>query len=340
MKPAVYLLVPALALLASCSKQPAARSAVTLPAAVVRVAPVVATDLATATELTGTVRPVQRATLAAKVMGTIARLPVTLGQQVAAGDLLVEISATEIEARVTQARAQFNAAQRDLERERALLAKGASTTDMVRGLQDRFEGAQAMLREAETMLGYTQLRAPFAGVIARKLVDAGDLAAPGQPLLQLDGMDGFQIEAAVPDSLVAPLSLGQPIAVLIPTTGRRFDAQIAEISSAADAAARSVSIKLSVPADAGVRSGQFARLALPGAAGRALLVPAEAVSRVGQMERVFVVGPEKRATLRLVKTGATRGDQIEILSGLDEGESVIVAPPGGLREGQPLEVRS
>lgn len=340
MKSVPLVLLASVVLLAGCSKRAPENAAPTLPPATVSVARVAAVESSLLTEITGTVRPAQRATLAAKVTATIAELPVTLGQRVAAGELVAKLSAAEIDARVEQARAQLNVATRELERERALLQKGASTTDLVRSLEDRHAGAEALLREAQTMHGYTELRAPFAGVIARKFADAGDLASPGQPLLALDGLADFQVEAAVPDSLVAGLAPGQPITVVVPATERRLSGRIAEISSATDAAARAVSIKIALPADSDVRPGQFARVLLPGANVRALLVPASAVSRVGQMERVFVVGADRRAVLRLVKTGAVRDGRVEILAGLDEGESVVVAPPAGLREGQPLEVRS
>ncbi|MBM3854513.1 MAG: biotin/lipoyl-binding protein, partial [Verrucomicrobia bacterium] len=156
------ILLPAatvLAFFAGCGKPDSpvapADSAAALPPAKVRVATARMENLPVTTEISGTIRPVQRAQIAAKVMGTIDELPVTLGQRVAAGDLLVKISAAEIGARVAQAQSQLNVARRDLERERALLAKGASTADLVRGLEDRFAAMQAMVREAEVMLGYT-----------------------------------------------------------------------------------------------------------------------------------------------------------------------------------------
>ncbi len=338
MKAFALLLVPALALLAGCSKSESAASATpaNLPAIPVTVARVTAVDAPLLTAVTGTIRPAQRAQLAAKVMGTISELPITLGQRVNQGDLLAKISAPEISARVAQAQAQFNATQRDLARERALLAKGASTTDLVRGLEDRFTQMEAMVREAETMVSYTELRAPFTGVIARRFVHAGDLAAPGQPLLELEGTANFQIEAGIPDSLIANLSLGQPLAV---EDAGNFSAAIVELSSSSDAQARTVTIKLAVPADAAVRSGQFVRVHVPAGQARVLLVPASAITSSGQMLRVFIV-ENGRATLRLVKTGATRGDQTEILSGLDAGETVIVSPAPSLREGHSVEVRS
>lgn len=337
----LLVLTSALAAVAGCAKHSATEAAAeaALPPAKVRVAIVHAENIATLTEVTGTIRPVQRAQIAAKVMGTIEELPITLGQKVRAGDLLVKISAGEITARVAQAQAQLNVARRDLERERDLLTKNASTADMVRGLEDRLAMTQAMMREAEVMLGYATVRAPFDGVVARKLAHTGDLAAPGQPLLEVEGLGDFQVEAAVPDSLATKLAPGTALAIDVPAAGLSFNGTLAELSSAADANAHSVLAKISVPAGTAVRSGQFARVQLSGAPVKTLLAPAAAVSTLGQMERIFVAGDGNRAVLRLVKTGATRGDRVEILAGLDDGERVVVAPPTGLRDGQSLEVQ-
>jgi RND family efflux transporter MFP subunit len=338
MNRSALLLSATLALLAGCSKPELAETAASLPPARVRLAVVEATDRPALIEVTGTIRPVQRAQLAAKVMGAISEIPVALGQQVAAGDLLVKISAGEITARLAQAQAQLNVARRDLERERELLGKGASTAEMVRGLEDRFTMTQAMVQEAQVMLSYAEVRAPFAGVIARKLVNVGDLASPGIPLVELEGTDAFQVEVAIPDSLAVALKPGTGLAVTVPVAGLSFSAPLAELSSMADSSALSVGAKLTVPPGTAVRSGQFARVAVPGPAVHALQVPAGAIALLGQMERVFVVGEGHRAILRLVKTGVAAGDRMEIVSGLDAGERVVLNPPAGLREGQPLEI--
>ncbi len=336
------LTAAALGLLAGCGKHPAPSastdSAAALPPAKVRLATVRAENLPVVTAITGTIRPLRQAQIAAKLMGAIDELPVTLGQSVRTGDLLVKISAAEITARVAQAQSQLNVARRNLERERDLLGKGASTADLVRGLEDRLTLTQAMVREAEVMLGYATIRAPFDGVISRKLANAGDLASPGLTLLQLEGTGAFEVEAALPDSFASNLNVGAILAISVPATGIAFKAPIAELSPAADAGARSILAKLTVPAGTAVRSGQFVRVELPGPSVRTLLVPAAALSPHGQMERIFVAGENNRAVLRLVKSGATRGDHREIVSGLSDGERVVVAPPAGLREGQTLEV--
>jgi len=174
-------------------------------------------------------------------------------------------------------------------------------------------------------------------VIARRLVNAGDLAAPGQPLLELEETTHFEIDAFIPASLTAGLAPGTALSA--DADGRRLSGVLKEISSTADSATRSIGVKISVPAGAAVRSGQFVRVQIPGPVLRALLIPASALSLSGQMERVFVAGEGSRAILRLVKTGALRGDQLEVHSGLTAGERVVVAPPATLRDGQPLEVQ-
>jgi RND family efflux transporter MFP subunit len=312
------------------------------PVARVSTAVVRATEQPLPTEVVGTVRPAQRAVIAPKLMGAIESLPVTLGQRVVVGEVLARISAAEILARVAQARAQLNLAQRDLDRERSLLTQGASTADLVRSLEDRATMTLAMVREAEVMLGYAEIRAPFDGVVVRKLAQAGDFASPGFPLLELEGTSNFQIEANLPESLAAALTVGQEIPAVTPRSGASFTALLA-----AEAAARTVPVKLSVPAGAAVRSGEFIRLRVPGPMVRRLTMPASALSVLGQMERVFVVtGPDSaasaatsRAGLRLVRTGsALPGGDLEILAGLDAGERVVLNPPASLREGDRLEV--
>jgi RND family efflux transporter MFP subunit len=337
MKP-ISVLLPFLLAIVGCSRhEPTAPIGGNLPAVPVRLAPVQAGYVPQFIEIAGTVRPVRRAVLAARVMGAITDLPITLGQRVEAGAILVKINAADTEARLAQARAGLSVSRRDLERERSLLAKAASTAETVRNLEDRLTGAEAAVREAEANLGYAEIRAPFAGVIARRLVNAGDLAAPGQPLLELEESTNFEIDAFIPASLAVGLTPGSALSV--DADSRRLSGVLKEISSTADSATRSIGVKISVPAGAAVRSGQFVRVQIPGPTVRTLLIPSSALSLSGQMERVFVAGEGNRAILRLVKTGAARGDQLEVLSGLTAGEHVVVAPPANLRDGQPLEVQ-
>ncbi len=286
-------------------------------------------------EVPGTIRPVDHATLASKVMGTVEGVSITLGQRVTRGDVLLRISAAEIDARVAQAEARLEQVTRDYERERGLFAEGASTDAVVRSLESEQRAARAGVTEARTMLGYTQITAPFDGVISARPVNEGDLASPGVPLVEIEGTGRLRVETEVPESLglIAP---GTPVEIRV--AGQAFTGTLAEISGTADSQSRTVFAKIDLPADVPVRSGQFVRASFPAGESESLVIPASAITLFGQMERVFVV-ENGRATLRLVRTGARRGDLVEVLAGLADGERVITSVPADLRDGQPVEVR-
>ena len=287
-------------------------------------------------ETSGTVRAVQRATIAARLSGTITTQPFVLGQKVNEGDVLLTISAVELTARVAQVRAQLNHTERELVRERTLQASGAGTVEAVRTLEDRLTQTTAALREAETMHSYATVRAPFSGVIARKYVEVGDFAGPGLPLLQLDGHASFEIDVPVPESLAGTIAVGSAVEIAMSAASTRLRATVSELSSAADSTTRTTTAKLAVPAGAPVHAGQFVRVFLPTLPSSALLVPTSALSSFGQMVRVFVVDDKNLASLRLVKTGVVAGDRTEIVSGLETNERIVVAPPSPLRDPQPI----
>jgi RND family efflux transporter MFP subunit len=335
-----FPLALALALAAGCGRErPAAAPAAAVPPPVrVAIAAVRAETSPAAIELFGTVRAVQRATLAARIAGQVEAVPATLGRRVAAGELLVRLAAPELAARAAQARAQQAQVERELARERGLLASGAGTADLVKSLEDRLAQTRAAVAEAETLLDYTVVRAPVAGTIARDLVKPGDFAAPGTPLLLLDGSDALEVEAAIPESLARALAPGGTLPVVLGDGAAPVRAPIRELAAASDSVARTVTARLDLPAGAAAHVGEFVRVGVPGAPASVLLVPRTAVSVMGQMERVIVVTPENRAALRLVKTGALRGDLIEIAAGLEADERVVAAPPAALREGQSLEL--
>jgi len=330
----VVLLAAGFALAAiGCHRETAAAPA--LPAVAVHTAEVRAITEQRRTELPGTVRAVERAALAPKVMGTVASLPVTLGQSVKRGDTLATLTANEIGARLAQAEAGLGQARRDLERETSLLAKGAAAAETVRSAEDRVRLAEATVAEARTMLTYTTITAPFDGVITRRLVNEGDLASPGVPLLEIENPALQRVEVEVPDSLAAG-AVGASAPVRI--NDLELPGRVAEISPALDSVSRTFLAKIDLPAGAAVRSGQFARVAWPAGEGKSLVVPAAAVSAFGQMERVFVIA-DRKATMRLVKTGARHGADIEILSGLAAGERIVADPAATLRDGQAVEVK-
>jgi len=322
-----------------CKDQPEGESSrqPDLPVARVKVTTVDEQTGRSMNEVTGTVEAVQRATIAAKVTGIIEEMPVELGSVVKSGALLLRLSAGEITARVAQASAQLEQARRNLEREKRLLAQEASTPETVKSLEDAFRVAEAGYNEARSMLDYMTITAPFAGVIAGKNAQAGDLATPGMPLLVLENNRKLQVVASVPEALASGIRIGDKLMVRIAAAGVEQSCPVSEIAPSADPQSRTTTIKLQINDGSNLRPGQYVRVLLPGMVVKAYMVPARAISVYGQMERLYVVR-DGIVRLRLVRTGEHQGEQVEILAGLSAGEQVVVEGQDLLADGQPVKL--
>jgi len=323
------LLMPALALVAASFFSNAATASV-------ETLVVTSSERPVTEEVVGSVRTRVRSVIEAKVSGRISELPVTLGQKVQSGDLLAKIDAREIQARLEQAEAQSDQANRDLDRVRTLADKQVASKQELESAEARARVAEAALREAHTMMGYVNVTAPFDGIVSRRLAEVGDLAAPGKPLLEIEDRGELRFEADVPEALIGLVNAGDKIEVSIPTIRQILPATVAEVSPTADAASRTFLVKLDLPASRELRAGQFGRAAVPVGEARSLRIPAEAIVKRGQMEIVFVNDAGK-ARLRLVRTGKSFPDGVEILSGLSEGDAVILTKPASLIDGQSVE---
>lgn len=286
-------------------------------------------------EVVGTVRSQFRAVVAAKVSGRVTTYRATPGTRVKAGDLLAQLEVQEIAAKVDQARAVLEQAQIEFGRQSQLMARDATTRQEYDAANARAKVAQAGLNEAQTVLGYARVTAPFDGVVTRKLADIGDLAMPGKPLLEIEAPTAFRFEADLPEAILDRVQLGATMNVVITSVSIPLLATVSEIAPVADAVSRTFQVKLDLPPAPGLRTGQFGRVAVPVAQTQLLLVPAQAVLKRGQLELVFVVN-EGKAILRLIKTGKVLDRQVEVLSGLHQGERVVVTEVDKLVEGQPL----
>jgi RND family efflux transporter MFP subunit len=325
-------------LLCGCHKKPQPAPAANLPTTAVR-AQVIESKARVATEeVVGTVRARLRSVIEAKVSGKIEQLLVVPGQQVKAGETLAAIDAREVQARYDQAVAVRQQAEADLKRLTQLFEQKISSQAEFDSAQARARIAVAAMAEAETLLSYTKVTAPFAGVITRKHADVGDLATPGKPLLDMEDSTALRLEADVPEAVVGKLTLGDKLPVRIAALETELEGVVSEIAPAADSGSRTFLVKLDLPGTSGLRAGQFGRVAMPVGVTRALRVPAAAVTQRGQMELVFIVS-EGKAQLRLVKTGKRLGGEVELISGVSAGERVVVENVVGLVDGQPVEAK-
>lgn len=289
-------------------------------------------------EVVGTVRAKLRATLEAKLSGRVLNMPVVLGQNVKAGQLVARLDAAEIKARLDQAEAGLQQAQRDWKRISALHAQQAVTRSEYDAADAHLQVGNAAVAEARAMMGYVEVLAPFDGVVTKKWADVGDLAAPGKPLIDIEDPSALLLEADVPESIASKIKSDAQLGVRLDFLKDDLVATVSEIAPVADPDSRTLRVKLTLPAVQGLMSGQFARLLVPVGQSSSIRVPVSAVVVRGQLEIVFVAS-NQQAQLHLVKTGKRLGDEVEILAGVDVGDQVVVSGAALLTDGQRLALK-
>ncbi|HEX8985179.1 MAG TPA: efflux RND transporter periplasmic adaptor subunit [Bryobacteraceae bacterium] len=205
-------------------------------------------------------------------------------------------------------------------------------------LDAKIAQAEQAVQSAQVARGYGQIAAPFAGTVTEKQAEPGNLAAPGAPLFTLEREGAYRLEAAVEESKLGTVKLGQPVSVALDAFDHALEGRVAEIAPAVDPAARSFTVKIDLPAAPQLRSGLFGRARFRLGARRVTAIPAASVTHRGELASVLVADAG-HASLRLVTLGERRGEQVEALSGLNAGEKVIAPVPPGLADGAAVEVR-
>jgi len=341
MKINLFLLGAALAIvlpLGACSRKPHATAYENdLHPVAVRVQTVESKPHVATEEVTGSVRAKLSSVIEAKSTGRIEKMLVVPGQRVKQGEVLVQLDAREIQAKLDQARAVRDQSETNLKRYTALLANKVTPQADFDNAQSANRVAQAALAEAETNLGYMTITAPFDGVITKKSADVGDLATPGKTLLEIEDPTAIRFEADVPEAIIGNIAAGARMAVRSGTL--EMTGTMSEIAPVADAQSRTFLVKLDLPQTPGLRTGQFGRVAVPLSETSVLRIPVSAVVQRGQMEIVFIV-QNGRVQLRLVKTGKRFGDEVELVSGIEAKEQIVVENVSRLTDGQRVEVQS
>lgn len=287
-------------------------------------------------EVVGTVRPRKEAQVAAKVTGRVLDLKAVPGMKASQGEVLATIDVEELDAALDRAKAALVQADRDLTRYRGLIESGAVAKAELEQAESRQRMAAATVRETQTMVENARVTAPFDGTVTRKFLEPGDLASPGRPLFAMEDSSLLRLEINVAESLAGNLSIGDQFRIEVAGAGVDLEGTISEINPSADVGSRTFSVKLDLPENDQLRAGQFGRAFLPLGQRKALTVPESAIVSRGQMDYLFVV-EAGTVRLRIVRTGATKGGEVEILAGLDGGESIVTAPPAELQDGQPTK---
>lgn len=315
-------------------------------------------EVAQEIEVQGIVEARQVAAISARVMAMVTAVHANAGDQVERGQLLIEIDPqaakgqlSQAQGALSQARAALALAERNHERFKALAAERAASdleVDMARMQHEQAVGAveqaEGAVAAASSVAADTRVTAPFNGRIARKMVEVGDLAAPGRPLMMVESIAGRRLALSIPESLAQQTSLdiGSPLPVQIdsrPDLGR-LEATVVERAPGADPASHSIQVKLDLPM-ADLTTGAAGRAWIATGTRRAVAVPSDAILQQGGLTLVVILTDDGTAASRVVTVGRELAEgQVEILSGLTGEETVLVGlaatPPAGAR----VEARS
>lgn len=293
--------------------------------------------------------------LSTRMMGYITGLKAEVGQNVRAGQLLVSINSTEIQAKggqanaqISQAQVNYNIAKKDYERFSNLYKSQSASQKEFDDMRARFEmakagleAAQAMKSEVNSQYRYTNITAPISGVITAKYAEQGDMASPGMPILTIESPSALQAQVLVSEQNITLIKQGMPVKITLKSNNEEVGGTVAEISKSSANTGGQYMVKINVSNSKNLLSGMFVNVQFPFKnSGKInqdfqenVVIPKSALVEQGQLTGVYTISSSNTAILRWVKTGRNFGDQVEILSGLDANEPYIVSAKGRLYNG-------
>ena len=299
--------------------------------------------------------------ISTRMMGYITSMKAEVGQNVQAGQLLVSINATDIQAKggqasaqISQAQANYNLAKKDYERFQNLYKSQSASQKELDDMRARYEMASAGLQAAQQMKNevnaqyrYTNVTAPISGTITAKFAEQGDMASPGMPLLTIESPSSLQAQVLVSEQNITMISNGMPVDVTLKSMNRTVSGTVSEISKSATNTGGQYMVKINIHNASDLLPGMFVNVQFPfKTSGKidqdfneTMMIPTTALVENGQLTGVYVVSSQNTAVLRWVRIGKTLGDQVEVLSGLNSKETYIVSSTGKLYNGVKVQVK-
>lgn len=276
-------------------------------------------------------------TIASRLLARVTSVNVRAGDNVDMGAVLATLEQQDLAARLGQARENLKSLEARLAEAKLALARAEdlrqrqliaqADLDQARAnfatLEAQVGGSRQAVNEADAALDYAEIRAPIAGRVVERFAEPGDTVSPGQLLLSLYNPATLRVEAWVRESLAVNLEVGQMLSLVVPSVGTETDAQIEEIVPAADPGSRAFLVRLLLPLQGRLAPGMYARVDVPVGEARVLYLPRRFVREVGQLNVIWVRG-SAGVERRFIRVGRIDGDNIEILSGLDAGETVVL----------------
>lgn len=320
-------------------------------------------DISGGINASGQVEAIQSANISTRVMGYITNVYVKIGDKVKQGQLLFTVNSSDIlakraqtDAGIAQADAALTNAKKDFERFSTLYKQQSATAKELDNASLQYYAAKAnanaakqMRNEVNAQLSYTNVTAPFSGVVTQKMQDAGSMATPGMPVVTIEQSGNLQVSASVSESQIAKIKQGDEAMLNIKSINKIISGKITQISQSSQSSGGQYIIKISIPDSEKkqVYAGMYVNVNIPvkglvqtaSANENNILVPAESIINKDQLTGLYTIGNNNTALLRWVRLGKSFGNNVEVLSGLAKNEAFIVHADGRLYNGATVTIK-
>jgi RND family efflux transporter MFP subunit len=310
----------------------------------------------------GKIEAENSANVSTRMMGYVTKVHVKVGQKVSAGQLLVSVNNTDLQAKkaqvdasIIQATAGYNNAKKDYDRFVALFAQQSASQKELDDMTSRYEmakagleGAKQMRNEVMAQFSYANITAPFSGEVTNTFIKEGDMANPGMPLVSIEGASRMQVTAMVSETDIAQINNGMLVKVLVKSLNKEVSGKVTEVSGSAKNTGGQYLVKVTLNGiDKSILSGMFVNVQFPTSnkskteitiKSDKVFVPESVLVKQGQLTGIYTIGANNTAILRWIRTGKSYGNQVEVLSGLSANEQYIVSADGKLYNGAKVSI--
>jgi RND family efflux transporter MFP subunit len=306
-------------------------------------------------ETSGAIRAKTISRVAGQTMGTVTSLRVKEGDRVHAGQVLLTVDDRDAVQKVIAAEKALESSEQNrsladitYRRYRKLFDEKALSQQEIDQIETQkkiteldYERSKALLNEARVNRDFTTIVSPVSGVVTEKKTERGSMAIPGMPLLTVEDVSSFILEAHLDEHLIGKVTAGTPVDISVDATNQHLRGTINEIVPSIDPLSRTfiAKIALTVPS---LRTGLYARVRIPTGKKIAIVLPYKAIVEKGQLTGVYIVDQSGIITFRLVRPGSHYGNNVEILSGIKANDRVIIdnlarAVDGGIIAGMKIQ---
>lgn len=353
----IIILIIASLFISSCSSDAKKIATDQTPAINVKVSTIKLNNNNPFLSVSGKIQAANSADVSTRMMGYVTKVYVNVGDKVQKGQLLVAINNTDLQAKkaqvdagITQAKAAFKNAEKNYNRFKNLFESNSITQKEMDDMTANYQMAKASLESANQMkneinaqFAYSNIKAPFSGIVTAKNIDTGDMANPGMPLISIETPNDFEVIAMVPETEISEIIKGTTVTVLVKSLQKSITGKVTEVSTSAKNTGGQYLVKIQLEkTGVNILSGMFATVQFPVKAkanSYLILIPKEAIVTKGQLSGIYTVSQSNTALLRWLRLGRTYGNQVEVLSGFSANESYIISADGKLFNGAKVSIQ-